>query len=82
MQNKQESRFDLLDYFFDLIESAYKPPVLVNTDNELLEFVTVTFKLFMNPEEALKALLPLTLSKNPNEFLRKRQITDTLYGKI
>jgi len=62
---------DLLDYFFDIMEMAFnKPlPTLVNTDGDLLQFATVHFKLTMAPEEALNRLLPLTLSKQPEEFL-------------
>lgn len=66
---REESQFDSLDYFFELLQSAYRPPVLVNTDNEPLEFVTLTFRLSITPEEALKCLMPLTRSKDPSEFL-------------
>lgn len=63
---------DLLDYFFDIMETAYNRPLptLVNTDGELFQFSRSYFKLTLAPEAALQHLLPLALSNDPEEFLR------------
>lgn len=68
---RDEFDMELLDYFFDIMRSAFNRPMptLVNTDDELLQFSKSQFKLSAAPEEALNCLLPLTLSKDPKEFL-------------
>lgn len=79
---RNELDAELLNYFFDTLESAYNrpPPTLVNTDEELLQFSTMHFKLAIPPEEALTALLPMTLSDDPEEFLGDAKRTQS--GKI
>lgn len=73
---------ELLDYFFELIIASFNQPfpILLNTDGELMQFSKSYFKLTMQPEEALCLLLPLTLSKNTEEFLRdaKRDQSNTI----
>lgn len=66
----------LLDYeptlratYFELIEPREVHPVLHNTDGDLVEPCSVHFTLHLKPEQALIQLLPLTLSKDPSEFL-------------
>jgi hypothetical protein len=68
---RDSSDMELCGYFFDLLEAAYNQPfpTLANTDGELLQFMKSYFKLSIKPEEALHALLPLTLSKDAQEFL-------------
>lgn len=79
---RNELDLDLLDYFLDAIGEAYNkpPPILVNTDNELIQFSISHFKLTLSPEDALNRLLSMTLSKNPEEFLSHAKRTKT--GKI
>ncbi|MBM3887262.1 hypothetical protein FJ364_05010 [Candidatus Dependentiae bacterium] len=62
---------ELLDYFFEVMISAYNQPfpTLMNTDGELFQFSKSFFKLSLSPEETLKQLMPLTLSEDPEEFL-------------
>lgn len=72
---------DLLEYFFALIERSFKQtPILCNTDGELLQFSKSRFKLSISPEEALRMLLPLTLSKDSQEFLNEATLDKA--GKI
>lgn len=68
---------DLSSYFFELIELAYNKslPILSNTDGDLLRFSKSYFKLMIEPEEALRCLLPLTLSDDANEFLNDAKKT-------
>jgi len=69
---RESSDTELCDYFFGLIQSAFSKqfPTLVNTDGELMQFSKSYFKLTVKPEEALRCLLPLTLSKDAEGFLR------------
>lgn len=68
---QDEFDLELLDYFFDLLEEACNrpDPILTNTDGELIQLTKTYFKLSLSPEEVLKRLLPMTLSKDPEEFL-------------
>jgi hypothetical protein len=62
---------NLLDKFFDTIDECFnkEPPILCNTDGELLQPTKVIFELKTSVEEALSKLMPLTLSKNVDDFL-------------
>lgn len=62
----------LLDCFFDIMKVVFDNPfpTLMNTDDERIQFSKSYFKLMMEPEEALKHLLPLTLEKNSKEILQ------------
>lgn len=79
---RDEFAFVLLEYFFEILESAYnKPlPTLFNTDGELLQFSKSHFKLAVPPEDALKKILPMTLSKDSDEFLALAERDDS--GRI
>src|SRR3990167_1447040 len=60
----------LFDCFFDIMRAAYQPPTVLNTDGDHIQFEKSYFHLIgMSVEEALNRLLPLTLSKDPAEFL-------------
>jgi hypothetical protein len=63
--------YEMLDYFFWMLKDAYNSPLpsLENTDGDPLQFCKSYFKITLTPEETLKHLLPLALSKNPKEFL-------------
>lgn len=78
----QELDVEVLDFFFELLAVSYKgaQPTLVNTDGELIQFSKTHFKLSISPEEALSALLPMTLTKDPDEFLADAKRTKS--GKI
>ena len=71
----REFDWDILDYFFEILDVLYHPkiPTLLNTDGDLLVFSRSQFKLEMPIEEALQKLLPMTLSKNYDEFLNTAQ---------
>lgn len=71
----REFDWDILDYFFETLDVLYHPkiPTLLNTDGDLLIFSKSQFKLEMPIEEALQRLLPMTLSKNYDEFLNTAQ---------
>jgi hypothetical protein len=62
---------DLRKLNFQIITALYNPvmPVLHNTDGNIFQPCTISFKLNLGIEEALNKLLPLTLSDDPNEFL-------------
>lgn len=79
---RQELDVETLDFFFELLATSYKraQPTLVNTDGELIQFSKTHFKLSISPEEALNALLPMTLTKDPDEFLADAKRTKA--GKI
>jgi hypothetical protein len=68
---REYSAYDLVDYFFEIMQECYsKPlPTLFNTDGEPIIFSKSYFKLSLTPREIFQKLLPLTLSKDPNEFL-------------
>lgn len=51
-------------------------PEIRNTDNELFQFCQVHFKIKTAPEEALKKLLPLTMSNDPEDFLEEAEKDD------
>lgn len=65
----------LLDHFFDIMKVVLDNPlpILMNTDEELIQFSKSYFKLKMEPEEVLKHLLPLTLEKNSKEILQSAE---------
>lgn len=73
---------ELLEYYFEAMIEAFnpKPKILVNTDNELIQFTASHFKIHLSLEETLNALLPMTLSKKPDEFLEDAKRTKA--GKI
>ena len=56
-------------------------PILCNTDGELIQFSKSRFKLSISPEKALKVLLPLTLSKDIQEFLNEAELDKTGHVK-
>ncbi len=62
---------NVMDYFFDSLVEAFNkpPPTLCNTDGDLFKFCTSHFELNISPENALDALLPLTLSKDTEAIL-------------
>jgi len=62
---------DLRKLNFHIINTLYNPvmPVLHNTDGDVFQPCTISFKLHLGIEEALNKLLPLTLSDDPNVFL-------------
>ena len=66
----REFDWDVLDYFFEIVDALYHPkmPTLLNTDGDLLVLSKSQFKLEMPIEEALRRLLPMTLSKDYDEF--------------
>jgi hypothetical protein len=70
-----EFDWELLDYFFEIMEAVYTRslPTLFNTDGDLLQFSKSYFELFMEPKEVLNRLLPLTLSKDAEQFLQDAQ---------
>ena len=70
---RDEFDFEICDYFFEVINDEYNKqlPTLLNTDNELIQFSKTYFKLNLSPEETLVRLLPITLSKDPLEFLQE-----------
>lgn len=68
-----ELEMELFNYFFEIMEWAYKKPTLMNTDDERIQFSKSYFKLGITPEEAFKHLFPLTLSKNPEKFLHEAE---------
>lgn len=68
---REDFDVDLLSYYFELLEAAYNRPIptLANTDGDLFQFSKSYFKLAIQIEEALRCLLPLTLSEDADEFL-------------
>lgn len=68
---REEFEVEIIDYFFECLETKHGSglPTLYNTDNEPIQFSKSYFKLRLSPEETLTRLLPLTLSKNKDEFL-------------
>jgi hypothetical protein len=79
---RNELDLDLYDYFFDAIIEAYnKPlPTLVNTDGELFQPTSSHFKLMQSPQNTLNRLMSMTLSDDPEDFLKDAKRTKT--GKI
>ncbi len=71
----RELDWDILNYFFEIVDTLYHPkmPTLLNTDGDLLVFSKSQFKLEMPIEEALRRLLPMTLSKDYDEFFDTAQ---------
>lgn len=63
---------ELLEYYFWILKDAGEKPLpsLENTDGEPLQFCKSYFKITLPPEETLRLLLPLALSKPPEEFLQ------------
>ncbi len=61
----------IYDYYLDALIARFNQPLpqLVNTDNEKIQFCASHFKLDLAPEITLKHLMPMTLSKDPEEFL-------------
>jgi Protein of unknown function (DUF2384) len=72
---REDFDVDLLSYYFELLEAAYNRPMptLANTDGDLFQFSKSYFKLAIQIEEALRCLLPLTLSEDADEFLNDAQ---------
>lgn len=68
---RSELDLELTNYFFYIINEAYNRPMptLCNTDGELIQFSKSYFNLTLSMAETLQKLLPLTLSKDPTEFL-------------
>ena len=60
----------VLSYFFDTLKFLFSNPLLMNTDDELLQFSKSYFKLTIDPQEAFNFLLPLTLEDEAEEFLQ------------
>jgi len=65
------SQNELLYYYFEKLTEAYNPqmPRLFNTDGDPIVFLKLYFKNHLPIIEVLKKLLPLTLSKDSEEFL-------------
>ncbi|GHU10507.1 hypothetical protein FACS189449_00090 [Alphaproteobacteria bacterium] len=65
----------LLDHYFDLIINAFnKPfPTFMNTDGEPIVFIKSSFKLMMDPEDALGRLLLLTLGAKLDDLLEEAE---------
>ncbi len=63
--------YEMSDYFFSIVREMFdaRVPGLSNTDGEPLQLCKSFFSLSILPEEALKKLLPLTLSNDIEEFL-------------
>jgi hypothetical protein len=62
----------VLEYFFDIMETLFnRTPILMNTDDELLEFSKSYFKITIEPEKAFNFLLPLTLEEESDKFLQQ-----------
>lgn len=57
----------LLEFLEEILNPT--PPHMCNTDGDPLVFCSLTFSLHCSPEEACKALLPMTLEKKPDDFL-------------
>lgn len=70
---REESDGVLLDCFFDITIKAFDRPLptLMNTDGDLIQYSKSYFRLTLSLEEALNYLLPMTLEKNPKEFLQE-----------
>lgn len=68
---------ELVINYFDLIRVAYhKPmPTILNTDGEPLQISKSYFTININPEEALKSLLPMTLSESYEEFVEDDKLS-------
>ena len=68
---REEFDIELLDYFTDIMWKLHSPslPKLHNTDGDPIQFSSARFKLSIAPEEALRQLLPLAGSDDPEEFL-------------
>lgn len=65
------SDHELVDYFFAILTELYNQPLpqLHNTDGDPIIFSKSYFKISLSPYEVLQILLPLTLSKDPKDFL-------------
>jgi len=72
---RNELDFELTSYFFHIINEAYskKMPTLCNTDGELIQFSKSYFKITLSMADTLQKLLPLTLSKDKEEFLSEAE---------
>ncbi|CAM4451886.1 MAG: hypothetical protein LEGION0398_MBIBDBAK_00762 [Legionellaceae bacterium] len=68
---REKHPYEMLDVFFWIINDVYNKPLpsLQNTDGDPLQFCKSYFKISLTPEETLKQVLPLALSKHPEEFL-------------
>jgi hypothetical protein len=67
----RDNDYEIIEFFFEAIIISYdrRLPILYNTDGELIQFSKSYFKLTLGIEEVFKKLLPLTLSKDQDEFL-------------
>ena len=65
------SQDDLVHYFFELIKdyNNRQAPILYNTDGDPIVFTKSYFTLCLPLKEISEKLLPMTLSKNIDEFL-------------
>jgi hypothetical protein len=73
-----EYDIELRELYLDLREEILHPsaPLLENTDGEPLQLTTVAYELDCTPEDAVRALLPLTLRDDPAEFLADAERDD------
>ena len=86
----QECEDELRLFYFAMLQDLFDPPSpqLYNTDGEPIEPRSLTFKLHVSPEGALRKLLPLTLEKNPEDILstakktKKGEISELAFSWI
>lgn len=64
-----EYDIELRDLYGIIKEQISRPPVLHNTDGDLLEMHTLYFELFCSVREAFDRLKPLRLDREDEEFL-------------
>jgi len=59
------------EILFEFLEEILNPvaPQMYNTEGDPIVFCRVSFSLECSPEEACKALYPISLEKSPDEFL-------------
>lgn len=71
----QEDR--LREEMFFFMDLHFNPPLpnFCNTDGDPLQNHTIKFDVTLPPEEVLHKLMPLTLSKDPEEFLKEAKHT-------
>ncbi|GHT91077.1 hypothetical protein FACS1894122_02790 [Alphaproteobacteria bacterium] len=78
---RDESQY-LFGCFLAFLNNMFNkpPPILVNTDDELVVFAKSRFKLMIAPEEALNCLLPLTLGAELDYLLEEAEMDKS--GKV
>ncbi len=64
---------ELREIYYDLLEELHNPvlPQLHNTDGELLQPTKLTYRLICSPQEALDALVTLSLMYDADELARE-----------